>query len=86
MRYSRILQFFFFSKKVLEFDDLACALASFSSEKGLKGVQRMDLGLVLNAHAARAVAAFFDPSISELYTSKTMVVLFSLSCSRFSNG
>lgn len=33
----------------------------------------VDLRLVPNAHAARAAAAFFGPSILRLYASKTMV-------------
>lgn len=43
------------------------------SEKGLIWDQKVDLRLVPNAQEARAATAFFDPSISKLYTGKTMV-------------
>lgn len=42
-------------------------------EKGFIWDQKVKLRLVTNAHTARAVAAFFDPSISKFYASKTMV-------------
>lgn len=42
-------------------------------EKGFIRDQKVKLRLATNAHTVRAVAAFFDPSISKFYASKTMV-------------
>jgi hypothetical protein len=68
-----IVAFAHFPKKVLESDEAACAVVFRHVGKGFIWDQKVDPRLVPDAHAARAAAAFFDPSISGLYAGKTMV-------------